>query len=207
MRSLARLFVLPVLLLAACTEASSGDPGEAAEQASTNAPASADPQADFWASIMELCGQAFEGQIAESVPPENSFAGQRLVMHVRSCEEDEIRIPFFVGDDRSRTWVVTRTADGLRLKHDHRHEDGTEEEITQYGGDTPNPGTPTLQDFEADAHTGEIVPAAAPNVWSIEIHPGETFAYALRRTGSERRFRAEFDLTAPIDEPPPPWGA
>ena len=48
-------------------------------------------------------------------------------MHVRECSEDAIRIPFHVGEDRSRTWVVTRTANGLRLKHDHRHEDGSEE--------------------------------------------------------------------------------
>ena len=52
--------------------------------------------------------------------------GQRLVMHVRDCSADEVRIPFWVGEDHSRTWVVTRTETGLRLKHDHRHEDGSE---------------------------------------------------------------------------------
>ena len=58
----------------------------------------------------------------------------------RSCDLAEIRIPFHVGEDRSRTWVMTPTSVGLRLKHDHRHEDGSEDEVTQYGGDTRGTG-------------------------------------------------------------------
>lgn len=127
-------------------------------------------------------------------------------MHVRSCDPAEIRIPFHVGADRSRTWVVTPTATGLLLKHDHRHEDGSEDEITQYGGEAIGRGTDTTQDFAADAFTAELVPTAATNVWTVEVLPGERFVYALRREGSDRRFRAEFDLSAPIDPPPPPWG-
>jgi hypothetical protein len=57
-------------------------------------------------------------------------------MHVRTCSENALRIPFHVGDDHSRTWVITRTENGLRLKHDHRHEDGSEDAVTQYGGDS-----------------------------------------------------------------------
>ena len=65
-------------------------------------------------------------------------------------------------------------------------------------------GTAATQDFHADAYTADLVPTAATNIWTVEVHPGETFAYALRREG--RRFRVEFDLTAPIDAPPAPWG-
>jgi hypothetical protein len=125
---------------------------------------------------------------------------------VRQCSEDEVRIPFHVGDNHSRTWIVTRTADGLRLKHDHRHEDGTEDDLTQYGGDTQDAGTGERQEFHADAHTIELLPAAATNIWTMEVHPGRTFAYALRREGTERRVRVEFDLTREVETPPTPWG-
>ena len=55
-------------------------------------------------------------------------------MHVRSCKDKTIRIPFFVGDDKSRTWVFTMSKSNLiTLKHDHRHKDGSEDKITQYG--------------------------------------------------------------------------
>ncbi|MCH7474030.1 MAG: hypothetical protein IIA27_05100 [Gemmatimonadetes bacterium] len=166
----------------------------------------ADPQDGFWASLQSLCGEAFAGTVVESVPPDPSFEGQQLVMHVRQCEEDVVRVPFHVGDDRSRTWVISRTPNGLRLKHDHRHEDGTEDEVTQYGGDTAGPGSAERQEFSADAHTATLVPSAANNVWTLEIRPGEMFVYALRREGAERRFRVEFDLSQPIPTPPPPWG-
>jgi hypothetical protein len=128
-------------------------------------------------------------------------------MHVRHCSPNEIRIPFYVGDDRSRTWVITRTAQGLVLKHDHLHEDGTPDRITQYGGRTRSPGSTVFQDFHADSATAALIPAARTNVWTIELVPGERFVYALRREGTERRFRATFNLRQPASPPPPPWGS
>jgi hypothetical protein len=177
-----------------------------AEDGSSEAAESTDPQVAFWAALASVCDQSFAGRVVENQPPSEAFEGQTLVMHVRECRSGEIRIPFHVGEDRSRTWVITRTAAGLRLKHDHRHEDGTEDEVTQYGGDTQTPGTAESQDFHADAFTGELVPAAATNVWTVEIESGRMFAYALRREGTDRRFRVEFDLQRPVAEPPPPWG-
>lgn len=165
------------------------------------------PQDVFWAELTALCGSAYEGRVVVSEPPDEAFDTARLVMHVRECSETEIRVPFHVGDDRSRTWVFTRTADGLRLKHDHRHEDGSEDEITQYGGDTPSEGTAKSQEFAADEHTATLIPAAATNVWTVAIHPEATFVYALRREGTDRRFRAEFELGQRVPAPPPPWGS
>jgi hypothetical protein len=124
-------------------------------------------------------------------------------MHVRSCTADEIRIPFHVGENRSRTWVLTRTADGIRLKHDHRHSDGTPDAVTMYGGDGPAGGLSV--DFAADAYTASLIPAAATNIWTIALDPGRTFTYGLRREEQNRRFRVSFDLTRPVDAPPPAW--
>jgi hypothetical protein len=169
-------------------------------------PAAPDPQDTFWARLAALCGQAFEGQVVESEPPDTLFAGRRMVMHVRQCPDSAILIPFHVGENRSRTWVLTRTATGLRLKHDHRHEDGTEDEITQYGGDTQDAGTPEAQEFHADSLTAGLIPAARTNIWTVSVEPGRSFSYALRREGTERRFRVEFDLTRPVEAPPAPWG-
>ena len=138
-----------------------------------------------------------------------SFASKRLVMHARDCSPTTIRIPIHVGDDRSRTWVVNRTERGLRLKHDHRDRDGSEDKITQYGGDTSAPGTSVRQEFPADAFTKALLvregnTAGANNVWAIEVD-ATAFAYELRRPG--RFFRVEFDLSRPIEPPPAPWGS
>ena len=163
---------------------------------------------EFWATLQELCGQAFSGQLIEANPPEESLASQVLIMHVRECQEDLVKIPFHVGDDHSRTWVISRRVDGLRLKHEHRHEDGTEDEITQYGGNTMSPGSRSRQDFPADAQTASLVPTATDNIWTLEIRSGRTFLYSLRNEMAGRRVRVEFNLAKPIEKlPPAPWGA
>ena len=164
----------------------------------------------FFARLSALCGKAFEGRIASpAVEADRDFAGKRLVMHVRDCSADTIRIPFHVGEDRSRTWVVTRGEAGLRLKHDHRHQDGSEDKLTQYGGDTIAAGTAARQEFPADAFsrtlfTRESIPQSVANVWAMEVEPDRLFAYELRRPS--RFFRVEFDLARPVASPPPPWG-
>lgn len=151
------------------------------------------PQSAFWASLTALCGKSFDGKLVEGTAPSDAEIGAKpLRMHVASCTATEIRIPFHVGDDRSRTWVLTRIDGGLRLKHDHRHPDGSEDEVTQYGGDTATRGSATLQEFPADAFTAKLLPASATNIWSVEVVPGEHFSYALRREG--RRFRVDFAL-------------
>ena len=109
-------------------------------------PRSRRPRPDLFASLSALCGKAFEGRIASPpVAADAGFAGKRLVMHVRECSAGTIRIPFHVGEDRSRTWVVTRLPGGYRLKHDHRHANGSEDKLTQYGGDTVAQGTAARQ--------------------------------------------------------------
>ena len=108
--------------------------------------------------------------------------------------------------------MVTRTADGLRLKHDHRHEDGSEDAVTQYGGDTLSAGTPRVQDFPVDAYSiamfeREGLDVSLTNVWRVEVSPadapGAMFAYQLtRRNDPTRLFRVEFDAGEEVDAPP-----
>ena len=151
----------------------------------------------WWRRMRELCGGAFEGRLVEGNATDSAFVRNRLVMRVDDCREREMGIRFHVGDDHSRTWFVRRTTDGLNLRHRHLHEDGTEAAPTNYGGDTRGPGTAERQEFYADANTARMLPAAATNVWTMEVIPGERFAYALRREGTDRRFRVEFDLRRP----------
>ena len=168
----------------------------------------------FFAQLQALCGQAFAGTVEvdrPAAPGNDAFAGKPLVMHVRDCGDDTVRIPFHVGDDRSRTCVVTRTPTGLRLKHDHRHEDGTPDAVTLYGGDTLHAGTAVRQEFPVDDASiamfeREGLAASVTNTWAMELQPGGHFTYELARPGG-RLFRVRFDLDGPVAPPPPPWGS
>lgn len=167
----------------------------------------------FWRELQKLCGKSFGGTVAADTSNSPDFAGKPLVMHVRSCEKDRIRIPFFVGDDRSRTWVLTRKNDRIELKHDHRHEDGKPDKVTMYGGTSNNTGEATRQFFPADEETVRVVappagraPSAAANIWWIDLVPGEHFSYNLRRLGGDRLFTVKFDITKEVKTPAAPWG-
>ncbi|MEP1231397.1 MAG: hypothetical protein ABJG88_12035 [Litorimonas sp.] len=163
----------------------------------------------FFESISAHCGKAFAGKLVSTDAVDAEFATKKLIMHVRGCEDDTLRIPFHVDDDRSRTWVLSKTKTGLRLKHDHRHEDGSEDAVTQYGGDSAKGGTAKLQNFPVDMFSIDMfktegLSASVVNVWSIEIDDA-TFTYQMSRPN--RAFRVEFDLSQPIaDTPPAPWG-
>lgn len=168
------------------------------------------PQDTFFENLHALCGESFEGRVVTTDPVDTGFASNRLVMHVRECSADEVRIPFHVGENRSRTWVIARTPAGLSLKHDHRHEDGSEDALTQYGGVAAGVDASERLEFPADEFSRRLfvannIPASAANVWALELHPGRMFAYELQRPN--RRFRVEFDLTRPQAPPSPPWGA
>lgn len=181
---------------------------------SAEAPAPVQSQAaQFLSAIAAMCGNAYGGRIAANEPatPNDPFVGQALVMHVRTCEPDQERVlvPFHVGEDRSRTWVLTIHGDRIRLKHDHRHQDGTEDELTQYGGDSTSVGTATRQEFPVDQFSIDLFTrtnrtVSNTNTWAMEVHPGKMFAYELSRPG--RLFRVEFDLTTTVPVPPAPWG-
>jgi hypothetical protein len=219
-RHLPRLALLPSLcLLAACGGSAPPTATDApAQQTAPPAPVAAPvevvraaPDA-FLDALRQHCGQAFAGRIVANEPaePNDPFEGKALVMHVRECAEDVVKVPFHVGDDHSRTWVITRTDSGLRLKHDHRHEDGSEDAMTQYGGDTASEGSAQRQEFPVDQFSIDMFNAqdravSTTNTWAIEIEPGTRYLYELSRPGG-RLFRVEFDLSAPVDTPPTPWG-
>jgi hypothetical protein len=170
--------------------------GRAAEE--TARETTADPRGAFFENLGRQCGQRFEGRAVHSATENDPMLAARLEMHVATCADSEIRIPFRVGEDRSRTWVLTRGDDGLLLKHDHRHADGTPDEITMYGGWARAGGTALRQSFPADEATAAMLPAAATNVWTLELDPGRQFVYDLTRH-DQPRFRAEFDLARPLE--------
>jgi hypothetical protein len=164
-----------------------------------------EPRDLFWRRLESLCMQAYGGVLTEGMPQDSAFRLTPPIMHVRSCAPNEIRIALHVGTDRSRTWVLTRTMREIALRHEHRHADGREDAVTNYGGSALDSGTFRRQDFPANAHTAALVPTARLNVWTLEIDTGERFVYSLRRPG--RSVRLEFDLTKAVASPPPPWGA
>jgi hypothetical protein len=148
------------------------------------------PQDAFFNNITKLCGARFEGESVFPEDPGDAFRDQLLVAVIETCTEEVIRIPFQVGADKSRTWVLTPKAHGLELKHDHRHADGSADEVSMYGGTSKHPGTALSQSFPADNYTAELIPDAATNEWTLTLSvDGGEMTYYLERHG-KARFKA-----------------
>ncbi len=178
--TLSVLLILCTLLFLACR------PGEKTDER-------------FFENYFDYCGYAYQGRsVMVDLGEDHPLEGAELMMILDHCTDNEIRIPFYVNDDRSRTWILRRTEQGLHLSHDHRYEDGTPYDQNLYGGYTDGKGTAYKQFFPADARTIEERPARVINVWSKEFdRENERYYYRLYLEG-ELRYEAEFDLSKPI---------
>lgn len=152
------------------------------------------PVQSFFSTLQSLCGQRFLGEMTFPQDGQDNFAGQVLLAEFSQCSEHELRIPFLVGDDASRTWIITQTEQGLRLKHKHLLKDGSIDPVSNYGGDAIAAGSALSQSFPADAFTQELIPDAATNVWTLSFsEDSKQMTYHLERHGKPR-FTAEFEL-------------
>jgi hypothetical protein len=186
-------FLIVLLLGVACAPGQDGDPDpQPAEEITL-----VSPQDAFWENLQALCPGAAEGELLQA-PDDQIDPEARLVVHFWECGEDELRFPLHVDENRSRTWVFIRHPGSLELRHDHRHEDGTEEENTWYGASTVAEGTPGRQEFVFDSD-GVMLG------WRVEIDPERRYTYGTIRDG-EWRHHLEFDLSRPAGTPPLPWG-
>jgi hypothetical protein len=151
-------------------------------------------QTAFFRNVKKLCGQSFEGATEFPQNPDHPLVGKKLVITIDSCSSKEIRIPFQVGEDKSRTWILRLDEKGLLFKHDHRHADGTPDEVTMYGGWAGPEGTVYRQRFPADSDTRKLIPEAATNVWIVEIDKEkQQLVYYLERH-NQPRYRAVFNM-------------
>ena len=175
------------LFLSSCNDEEELEPAPEAEVELTSEEA-------FFETMRTFCGEEFYGETTYIIDPDDEMADAELYIHVAECDENEIRIPFHVDDNTSRTWILTMDDEGLLFKHDHRHEDGRPEDITNYGGYADHRGNAHRQYFPADEETAEMIPEAESNVWMIEVDLEEMkLIYDLQRH-NEPRYRAEFVL-------------
>lgn len=155
--------------------------------AATGAPQ--DPRDQFVDTLRSKCGQRFEGGLSYAIDPNSEFAGKKISTQV-ICNANDVRMPVLVGENRSRTWIIARTPAGLDLRHDHRHDDGTPDAVTMYGGLATLSGSALKQSFAADAYTAKLVPGSDTNLWTISFSAdGSVLTYHLDRHGKPR---AEF---------------
>ncbi len=156
-------------------------------------------QAEFFEFLKTHCGKTYLGEATFTNADNDPFSGKVLRMTFTECGENQLLIPFHVGDDTSRTWIMTLSDEGLLFKHKHLLADGSLDSITNYGGWADTTGSSLVQHFPADEFTAQLIPAAQTNVWSWEFSEDKkSFSYILKRHGN-LRFSAKFDLSKSVE--------
>lgn len=151
----------------------------------------------FFNELKSLEGKTFYGKAIymPDTTKANDFWGKELKFTVNKGKNSVLRLPFQVGENKSRTWVLTKSKNGIQLKHDHRHDDGSPDSITNYGGNSdPKISTALAQYFPADAFTAKLIPAASTNRWIMEFSPDKKKFYYILQRDNVMRFKAEFNL-------------
>ncbi|WP_298632783.1 hypothetical protein [uncultured Umboniibacter sp.] len=152
------------------------------------------PAEAFWQQLSLHCGMQYQGVMVSDDEVDADFARANMLARFEQCSASEIRVPFWVGDDKSRTWVFTRQGETIEFRHEHRHSDGSFDEVTGYGGFGEPTDVNGQLDFPADEQTKAVFNATGltvslVNVWTVESS-AEQFVYQLKRPN--RFFRVEF---------------
>ena len=186
-----------ILILAAC----SGPPEEHA----------------LFEALEPYCGQAFGGQVTRDEAAMDALSGEPLVLHLRECTGNTLSMPLHIGNARGLILVLTRTRDGLELRHRVLRPDGSPARTDGYGGSSGETSTPLRAIFPPDGPAPEI---ETPSVAGLVTGAGRThqlewqasdtilvYGFGPGGIGADAgTLRIAFDLSTPVSPPPPPWG-
>jgi hypothetical protein len=155
----------------------------------------ASPQQAFFDHMASLCGQEFPGRAVIAPESDPTFRPAFLGMRIERCEESEIRIPFLVDGDESRTWILTLDGDDLVFTHEHMLEGDTLSSNSGWGGRAvAGSGTALFQHFPDHRWDPEQVPESRRSHWRMRLDPDHgQFVYYLDR-GIEPAYRLVFHL-------------
>jgi hypothetical protein len=163
----------------------------------------------YWNTFQAHCGKAYEGSLTKAPEGDTMIVKKdKLIAHFRMCGPEEMKIAFHIFKqstqtwNRSRTWVLMKKGDQLELRHDHRHEDGTKDEFTWYGGSTEDDGDVVKQEY---IYRDKTFDDDIMRGWRLEIERDNRYTYGTIRNG-EWNWRIDFDLSKEIQIPPNAWG-
>jgi len=153
------------------------------------------PQHAFFDALSERCGEEYPGRAIIAPETDLTFRPAYLAMQIASCTDSQIRIPFIVDGDASRTWVLTLDDDGLLFTHEHLLDGDTLSSNSGWGGRAPaGSGTALFQHFPDHRWAPDRVPEENRSHWRMRIDPDHgQFVYYLDR-GTVPAYRLVFHM-------------
>ncbi len=156
------------------------------------------PDGAFWKTLQPACGKLLPGDMLSRRSADRDWRRAGVSLDVVECSREGVRMVLAVGDDRSRSWILTPQDGGILFRIDRA--EGTGPGVTGYGGLSTEGADAMRQIFPTDDVTKEIfternLVLALDNVWSLTLDPESGhLTYEVERTSGGRKMR--FDLNA-----------
>ena len=173
--------------------------------AACGSPTPSFPQGAFWDALEPACGTVLPGEMLSNASSDRDWRRRGVSLDVTECSSEGMRMVVQVGNDRSRTWILTQAADGIDFRIERA--EGTGPGVSGYGGVSSEGADAMRQVFPADEVTKEMfsergLALALENVWSLTIDPeAGDLVYEVERISGGRKIR--FDLSGAANEAAP----
>ena len=161
-------------------------------------PTLAKPTKSFYDKLQGYCGRQLPGVVLYPTGKEAPFQGLEITMMVEACSTKEIRMPIQVGPKIYRTLILGQDKNGYTLRHENKRADGTQAEISMYGGQTNGTNDSYLLLFPADGYSRQLLGAELNYAWSLAFNSDKsTLSYMIENDG-KLTLQIDFDLTHPV---------
>ena len=163
-----------------------------------NATPQKSPELSFYNNLQALCKNKYAGSIVYPAGKEAPFQGKKIWIELASCSAKELRIPINIGDKVYRTLILGRNENSVFLQHENKRPDGSQAEISLYGGRAVTLTSPSLLVFPADSYSKQILGAERNCIWTLSISSDKSTLSYIAESDGRLDLQIDFNLTATL---------
>jgi hypothetical protein len=152
----------------------------------------------FYQQLKMHCGQKLTGVVLYPSGKEAPFQGMPIWLELVACSDKEIRMPIYINQKIYRTLVLSQDKTHYTLRHENKRPDGTQAEISMYGGQTTGKTDNYLLLFPADGYSRQLLGAELNYAWSLGFNSDKsTLSYMIENDG-KLTLQIDFDFNQPV---------
>lgn len=152
----------------------------------------------FLENFHHFCKKEFKGSIVYPAGNDAPFKGQLIKVKVIHISPNEIQLPITIGNKIYRILHLKKDANGVWLQHENKKPDGTQAEISLYGGKAINSDKPFLMVFQADAYTKALLGSERNSSWLLAFSNDKQILTYIAQSDGFLDLQLDFDLTTPV---------
>jgi hypothetical protein len=157
-------------------------------------------ETSFYQQLKQHCGQKLNGEVLYPTGKEAPFRGMPIWLELEKCSDKEIRMPININQKIYRTLILSQDKTNFTLRHENKRADGTQAEISMYGGQTADIKDTYLLLFPADGYSRQLLGAELNYAWSLAFNSDKSILSYMIENNGKLTLQIDFSLTKPLDK-------